>query len=210
MLKLAVVCPTVTGREASYERCLDSYRRTTEGIAEVFWFPPKDEPTWGRGVNVGMAAAQAVGVGFDLIHFTADDIEAHDGWLEVGYETLLAGKYPAPWILNPDGSTFSFGHGEPSMFDTSRDWKPTVTSVVPLLTPAMWQQMAPMIDIHYYTDDYLSHRARLIGIESVARLGYKFTHHTEPARRGAGMDQNERLRHDGAVYNRYLQTGQLP
>ena len=55
--------------------------------------------------------------------------------LDMYQETLKKGLYPAPHLLNPDGSTFSFGHGDANMYDTSVDWKPTHTSVVPTFTP---------------------------------------------------------------------------
>ena len=211
MSRILIVCPTVTGREESLQRCKESYKRTLEDHTLRFSIPV-DEESWGKGVNVGMEYADEVyGLHeFDYIHLTADDIEAHDGWLEAAEETLKKGLYPAPHLLNPDGSTFSFGHGDANMYDTSVDWKPTHTSVVPTFTPFMWTLMGPMIDLHYYTDDYLSHKARVAGFNTVARLPYLFTHHTEMAGRGAGMSQDERMAHDGAKYQEYLRTGVMP
>jgi hypothetical protein len=98
------------------------------------------------------------------------------------------------------------------MMDTSIDWKPTHTSVIPTMTPFMWKMMGPMIPLHYHTDDYLSHKARVLGMPSVAVKAYCFTHHhSEVLPSVDGMEtRQQRLRHDHVLYHRYLSTGQWP
>ena len=210
MSNVLIVCPTVTGREESLERCKESYTETLKDHSVRFSIPV-DCPTWGEGVNEGIQSADEV-YGFemcDFIHLTADDLEAHDGWFEAASNALSKGVYPAPMLMNPDGSVFSFGHGDANMHDVSRDWKPTHTSVIPTITPLMWRMMGPMIPLHFFTDDYMSHRARQIGMNTVAIMDYKFTHHASEIHAGAGIGRDKRMAIDQEAYQHYLRTGKM-
>jgi hypothetical protein len=208
-MRILVACPTLAGREESLDVCKESYKKTV-GDATLRFSIPVDCKSWGEGVNEALSEADELwGLdSFDYIHLTADDLEAHEGWLDAAVETLGKGQYPAPHLLNPDGSTFSFGHGDSNMFDTSHDWKPTNTSVIPTFTPLMWKMMGPMIPIQYFTDNYMSHKARLIGMHTVARLPYLFTHHASDVLPNGS--RNDRLQEDQAIYKHYLQTGEMP
>jgi hypothetical protein len=209
-VKVLVCIPTITGREETLARCMDSYENTVHGKYELEYSVVVDEPTWGHGVNASVNSALEMCVEPDIIHLTADDLEAHDGWVDIAVETLEKGFYPAPMLLNPDGSVAGFGHGDAQMFDVSRDWKRTDTSVIPTLTVDMWHRMKPMINTHFFSDNYFSHRARLIGYDSVARFGYTFTHHESQVHPGAGMGRAARMQHDMTIYRQYLTTGKLP
>jgi hypothetical protein len=213
-MKILVVCPTITGREEGFLKCVEDYKRTLQGH-DVDFINPLDRPSWGVGINDALIEAHESEGSleqYDYIHLTSDDIEPHDGWLDAAVEALGKGMYPAPLLLNPDGSVAGFGHGDANMMDTSTDWKPTLTSVVPTITPIMWRLMGPMIPIMYFTDDYLSHRARNIGMPTVAVKAYSFTHHHSdvlPTVDGMKTRQ-ERLRHDHVLYQLYLSTGKWP
>ena len=60
--------------------------------------------------------------------------------------------------------------------------------------------MGPLARIHYYSDNFLTDRARAAGWPCVLRTGYAFTHHWAQARRGAGMTQDQRMEHDRGLY----------
>jgi len=213
MSRILIVCPTITGREDDLERCKESYKRTLSEHTIRFTIPV-DQPSWGHGVNEGVESAiQVYGEleEFDYIHLTADDLEAHDGWFDAAEETLQKGMYPAPLLLNPDQSVAGFGHGDANMFDTSVDWKPTLTSVIPTMTSLMWSMMGPMIPLQYFTDDFFSHRARQFGFNTVARKAYCFTHHeSQVLADGHHGSRDARLKHDHILYRQYLSTGKWP
>jgi hypothetical protein len=174
----------------------------------ISWSTPKDRPTWGQGVNAGLAVIDD-GYSPDYIHLTADDLEAHEGWFESAIDALNKNMFPAPRILNPDGSLFSFGHGEASMFDESTDYKPTNTSVVPTLTFDLYQKIGKMAPWHFYTDNYYSHRAREFGFVPTAIKQYCFTHHASEVHAGAGVGRHRRMIIDGQMWNTFLTTGEV-
>lgn len=204
MAKIAVVIPTIDGREDHYERCFNSYMDRTPGH-EVTIFTARNHPTLGIAWQEGVEQINLDD--FDYLHLTCDDVEILDGWIEPAIEAVEKGFIPAPYAINFDDTFISYGHPPGGGME---DWKPTTTTVSPFCKASWWKDIGPMIPLHMYTDDHFSHKARLAGYETRCRTGYRTRHHHAMERRGAGMEERARLVHDMHLYHRYLQNGTWP
>lgn len=186
---ISIVVPTIRGREEHLERCLAAYEANTSEKFELII--EHDHPACGPGWNAG--AERATG---DIIHFTADDLEPHEGWDVAALEALARGALPAPRLVNQHGLLDSCGlHGV-----EMEDWAPVPMSVVPFMTRDQWQAIGPVLPIHYFTDNWISWRAARAGWPTVVRRGFAFTHWWAEVGRGAGMTYQERMRSDQAAY----------
>jgi hypothetical protein len=201
-MHLTIVCPTIDGREESFARMLASYEATIPANVDVDFISPRNCRTWGEGVVRGMAEAGRL----QYVHLTADDLEALPGWFEAGRETVVRGMYPAP-LLDTFGE---IAYGHPPTPDMS-DWKDSQTSVIPFMTQRMWFAMMDqnvgevLADLHYYSDNLMSHALRQAGVKTVGRTGYRFNHHHEMHGRGAGMGtQDARMQRDGIRFEQWL------
>ena len=167
--KISVVVPTITGREDSLARCLASYSDTLVGTDREI-IVVKDKPTWPTACNEGYR--QATG---DVIHWTADDLEALPGWWEPALKHLEAqDELPAPRVYNflapPEGE---WANSE----DGSHGAVPEFTRI-----PIMRRDQAERIGLWpehliYYADLWVSEKARTVGIETRMVHGYDFIHH---------------------------------
>lgn len=190
--RIAVVIPTITGREDHYERCVRAYQNTTAGEVDIQLITVLDQPTCADGWNIGAGLARA-----PYLHFAADDLEPHPGWWVPAIEAVDEGLMPAPRIVNADGTLDYCGeHGV-----ELPDWRMVQMSVIPFFTAEQWNRIGPCLPIHYFSDNYLSWRAAKAGHPTVVRRGYAFTHHWAQVGRGAGMSVDERMRHDGQVFS---------
>ena len=197
---VAVVIPTVPGREEHLERCWNAYMDTANG-ATLRIYVEHGHPSCGEAWIAGMNHAEDDG--YDYVHLTADDLEPQEGWLDVGVETVEAGNIPAPLVFMPDGSLQSAGiSGMECHTGAYCDWMQIDSTTVPFLTREMWQRIG-MIPLHYCTDLWVSHKGRLEGWETVVRTGMRFTHYNAPEGR---IDQHGRTSNDRAEFDRYKET----
>ena len=188
-MKISVVVPTITGREDHYARCVAAYERTLGDWLDLITV--KDQPTCGVAWNIG--AAQAKG---DYIHFSADDLEPHDGWDIHALKAADSGWFPAPRIVNPNGDLDYCGiHG----FEMDEGSKVDM-SVIPFMSAKVWEDIGPSLPIHYFSDNYLSFRAKQAGLEVRVARGFAFTHHWADVGRGAGMSYAGRMEHDRGLF----------
>jgi hypothetical protein len=190
--EISVIVPTVEGRLAHLERCLNAYHATTARRLEILILA--DYPTCGIAWQKG--AERATG---RYIHFTADDLEPLEGWSDVAIETVEAGMLPAPLIYQRG---LGMSCGERWSPEPPPDWTPMRVTGVPFMSMDQWEKIGPMIPLHYATDNYVSYRGRLAGIDTVARPEYAFIHHIATEGRGAGMTEGERQQHDRLAYER--------
>lgn len=184
-MKITVVVPTVTGREVDLARCLDAYLSRSVHDVELLTF--KDLATCADGWNAG--AAKATG---DYLHFSADDLEPHEGWDVAAIEACDAGFLPAPRIVNSAGTLDYCGVHSVEM----EDWARVQMSVIPFMPVGLWPRIGPVPSIHYYSDNFISWRAGLVGWPTVVRRSFAFTHYWAKPGRGAGMTYEQRLAHD--------------
>lgn len=194
LLTISIILPTVTGREDHLARCLDAYERTCKGVThEVIVL--RDLETCGLGWIAGAKRAKG-----KYLHFTADDLVPHDGWWIAAAKSVRDGNYPAP-ILNQGSKGVSCGqHWNVLPFDGQE----VDVSGVPFMSRAQHDLIGPSLAIHYYTDNYFSHRARQHSIPTVACHGYRLDHNWAQVKRGAGMTENDRMSHDRAVYEQTI------
>lgn len=188
-MDVSVVLPTITGREHWLEKAKQSYEEALKGFSFEFIIP-RDCPTVGIAWNAAAQIARG-----DYLNLSADDIEAHRGFAPAAMEKVDAGFLPAPRILNTDGSLQSCGDWETEQ----EDGETTEFTRLPFLSRKQWDLIGPCIDAHYYTDNYISHRGREHGIETVVARDYLLTHHLAQEGR-----MEERMEADRQVYLRAI------
>jgi hypothetical protein len=187
-MRVAVVVPTIQGREDDLKRCVEAYWDTAPK-AKVYI--ERDHSSCGAAWIAG--AERATRDGFDYLHLTADDLEPHAGWLETAIETVEKDMIPAPFVYRPDGTLESAGLAGFSMNCAQQaDWHPVDGTTVPFVTREMWEAIATpqftetLSVVHYCSDLMFSVAGRKHGWDTVIRAGMAFTHYTAPAGRNYG------------------------
>jgi len=118
------------------------------------------------------------------------------------------GLLPAPMILNPDGTLQSCGVSD----RLEPDGASTGYTRIPLLTRHMLTRIEPLYPGHYWTDIYVSERARQLGIETEISHRYLFTHSWAHVGRldGPGSNQLSRDMHGAARHLRQVASVDSP
>jgi hypothetical protein len=184
-MRVAIVVPTIDGRETDLRRCLVAYEKTAP---DAYLYIEHGHASCGEAWIAG--AERAREHGFDYLHLTADDLEPHLGWLEVAVETVDKGFIPTPLVYDPSGQLESAGLAGFALNHVAadQDWHSVDGTTVPFLTRDMWDCIG-MIPVHYCTDLWVSAKGRMHGWDTVIRTGMKFTHYTAPAGRNYGRAQ---------------------
>lgn len=185
-----LIVPTIQGREASLERCIESFKRLTVSC-DLNPIVVPDSKTCGWGWKQGIVASRA-----PYIALVADDIECiSDDWADICVSTVDKGFLPCPRVYRPDGTIESqggdmhaYGH---ILARHTKDGTEVDFTTVPFCSRAQIDAIGS-IDTQYACDTWISYRGRQLGFETVLRHGYDLIHYQEQAGRGAGMDQNER------------------
>ncbi len=185
---ISVVLPTVPGREEVFAQVAQAYRERT---AELELIVVYDMPTVGCAWQAGAEKAHG-----DYIHLGNDDCEPHPGWWEPAVQACDGGYLPSPQVFGSDGMP----QGLPEWGRVAADWTPVHCAMIPFMSRVQWDKVQPLFLGHYYTDNFITHRAQRAGYPCRLRTGYAFTHHWAQQRRGAGLG-SEQARH---VYDRPL------
>jgi hypothetical protein len=185
--KISIIVPTVDGREDHLERCLDAYKATTEDYEIIVY---RNRPACGIAWQEGAEVFKG-----DYLHFTADDLEPHEGWAEAAMRSADDDIIPLDTLYNQHGVLDPLG---PLTQGCSR---------VPFCTRAQWEKIGPMIPLHYYTDNWFSHKAKQAGYLIRETSGYTFTHHWAMPHRGAGMNPQARMIYDEQMFHQYVNEG---
>lgn len=172
---LAIIIPTVTGREAYLQTCIDTYLATLEESLVV----PRiivitDADSAGAAWNAGTKLVfDDFGAQTDYLHLTADDIEPQPGWLEAAMAVVDTGAVPAPLVVNGKGELESCG----VWGRVVPNGTPVEMSVLPFMAGDDWREIGPIPPIHYFCDNCVSTllTARL-GRQHVVCHGYAFRH----------------------------------
>src|SRR5271156_4394206 len=182
--RISVIIPTVTGREASYARCLAGYVSNAPGSYELEVVKVLDLPSCGLGWQAGWERCAG-----DYVHLTCDDIEPRPGWHAPAIEAVERGFLPAPQVYGPGGDPQSlpFWGGGPGP-----DWTPVAMSALPFASRRQMGRIAPLMTAHYFTDNFFSFRGIRAGWQVKLRPGYCFTHYWEQHKRGAGVPETVR------------------
>lgn len=177
-MSVAVVIPTIQGREHWLERVEDAYRRTAPDARIAV---ERNHPSCGAAWLHGAKWFETwLKDGFDYLHFGSDDLEPQDGWLEPAIEAVDAGFIPAPLVFHADGTLDSAGLvGFGQYRGSYEDWQLVEGTTVPFMTREMWERIG-MIPVHYTSDLWVSTIGRKHGWETAIRTGMRFTHHVAP------------------------------
>ena len=189
MPALTVVVPTISGREESLARAIASYEDTLRDGPSHEIVLIKDAPTWPSACNEGYKKSKG-----DILHFTADDLEALPGWWEPALAHLKEhNELPAPRVYDyrPDGKFANEEDGE--------DGAITHFTRIPIMTRAQYEAIGPWPIIDYFADLWVSEKARVLGIETRMVYGYDFVHHWSQIGR---VDSKENLDNSGYALNR--------
>lgn len=196
-MRLAVVLPTITGREESLQETLSAYRDTLPPRQPNFWYDilvVKDEETCGEAWLQGLEWAN--NLAFDYIHFTADDIIPHQGWFEAAEYVISLGCIPAPKILNTDGTLQTNGgttqkHDWVELSEIAPFSYVEFTNI-PFLSVDLMAKIG-MPPIHYSSDIWISYVAwEQYDVATVFSPAYLFTHHRSPIGRGGSTGSEHR------------------
>lgn len=163
---LSVILPTIAGREESLARAIASYEDTLAGVPHEICIM-QDYPSWPAACNAGYEEAKG-----DVLHFTADDLEALPGWhIPALLHLSVHDELPAPRVYNyrPDGE-FSNAEDGP-------DGARTHFTRIPIMTRDQYERIGPWPLLNYYADLWVSEKARTLGIETRMIYGYDFVHH---------------------------------
>jgi hypothetical protein len=195
-----VIIPSVAGREDSLERCIDSYKANTAPDVLSF-IVIKDEETvgiaWGRGMELSSA---------DYVHLSCDDLEIRSpDWAGACCESVDEGFLPCPIVYRPNGSIESCGGdvrvGAHLISDEQPDKTPCDFTVVPFLSREQADAIG-MIDAHYKSDVYVSHKGRELGYGTHVRIPYAFTHHHSMVKRRGSTPDDDRHYAEGMARGR--------
>jgi hypothetical protein len=192
---ISIVIPTIPGREDFYNRNLMAYKERTHVPFEVI--------TAYAFRSVGLAwQAGAEATKGRYIALSCDDLEIQEGWDEPAMACCDAGQFPAPRVTN---GTTGAEESRPVWGAFTQDGTDTGISVVPFMSREQYEKISPFFTAHYYTDDFISDRARANGWPSVQVNAYHFKHFWAQHGRGAGMTENERMVQDQQLYNQARQ-----
>lgn len=171
MTTVSVVIPTIRGREDVYGLTVEAFRATAPaGALELITV--RDRPVLGAAWTDGAAAATG-----DYVMLAADDVLPQDGWMDAAIQAADDGVYPSPRITNPDGRLHSCGTmGGGMLLPECATGTPCGSSPFPFLRREVWTQVGPALPIHYYGDDYLAARARMVGLSVEVVRGYHLVH----------------------------------
>lgn len=176
-----VITATVSGREADLERWTDSLTANTAKDVLTF-IVIRDEETCGAAWRKGMELSNA-----PYVHLTCDDLElVSDTWAGACCETVDEGLLPCPIVYRPNGEIESCGGDMNLGTNLITEEQPDKTqcdfTVVPFLSREQADAIG-MIDAHYKSDVYVSHRGRQLGYETVVRIPYAFKHYSSDIKR---------------------------
>ncbi len=162
---ISIIIPTIKGRERWLKKCLASYLDSSPECEVII---VRDRPTCGIAWNDGYR--QATG---EYLHFSADDLEAHEGWWQGAIIAAENNLIPAPRILNPDGTL----QGCADMLEEYEQGSVVSFTRIPFLSRKQARLIAPIITTHYSTDLWVSEVGRMHGYQTVMVNEYLFTHH---------------------------------
>ena len=188
MAEVDLIVPTIDGREASLDRCVESFRKNTADLNVIV---VSESVTCGWGWRQGLAASRA-----PYVALVADDLECvSDIWAEVCIATVDKGLLPCPRVYTPEGAIESQGGDMNAVAHLAnrhrKDKALCDFTTVPFMSAKQAEKIG-MLDIQYCCDVWVSYRGRQLGYETVLRHRYDLVHYQEQVGRGAGMGQAER------------------
>jgi hypothetical protein len=164
MTLISVVMPTISGREEMWAQMVEFYQSRTPGY-ELEILSPKDYRNWPTAINTAKPKGS-------YILYGADDLEPLEGWADAMVGCLDRGEVPAPQVWN------WVKEGPP--VNVNEDGPPGSRAAftrVPALTRDLALAVGPWPEIDYYSDNWVSDKARILGWETRVTDGFDFIHH---------------------------------
>lgn len=172
MTRLAVVIPTLPGREYVLQRSVTAYRLFTP--YEVKFFTELGpEPL---GVKWQRGGERAVEWGADYIHLTCDDHEPHPRWTWDAVPLADAGYLPAAVIEEQSGFRHVWSDQLPPDLTVADPKDFAQCPSVPLMSARQWEQIQPMCELQYCLDWWVRYRGDLAGFRTVVCASMVLTH----------------------------------
>lgn len=186
-MRLAIIIPTVAGRELYLDRCIQSFKDTATAPQSIKVI--RGHPACGEAWNDGWRRF-ARDTTFHYLPkpthylFAADDLLATDGWFDAALATLSNLTIPAAVTLGEDGESQNLDGPAGAEVPFSR---------VPLLSHAQAERIFPVPPLHYYSDVWIGDKARSLGYRFVMQYGFRFVHLWAHAGRHADDIEDEAL-----------------
>lgn len=184
-MRIVVAIPTIEERGDAWKDVAEAWEANTpqKVAVEPSWRPP----TWAAGLNEVWENHPDAG----LLVCGSDDMYPSKGWL-AAIEPYLNGVI-APQVHDPRFSRFD---------GSVQDGTETDMSSFPMIPGRFLHAIFPLpAELHYYSDNLISDRARKAGIPTLAVPSCVITHTFDPRGRGAGMgDESTRMAHDKKLY----------
>lgn len=169
-----VVIPTVSGREDSLERLIESCERNT--AAPLNFIVIRDQESCGQAWIEGLKLTL-----HDYVWLACDDLEVTSPtWAGACIEATDHGLIPCATIRRPDGGIESCGGDMRAPGSLIREEQPHGTEVDFSPSPFLSRRQAKaigMLPIHYYSDVWASYKGRVLGYPTVVTGGFELTHH---------------------------------
>lgn len=169
MARVVVCIPTVGGRDAMLRQTVDAWADQLHSGIKTFWV---DGYTWGEGCN--RIASLCCGGGYytdpDYLVFAADDCVPRPGALKAAVDHwLTTGTIPGARFYQ-DGQPLAAG------FDDLPAGTATTWTRLFLLTPEVYRQVGPLLDISWFADFDYSDRLAEAGYPITVCDGFAFDH----------------------------------
>lgn len=161
-MNVAVLIPTVGGRDSLLERVEREFYRLGAGRVLIKW-----GCSWGEGCN---QLARIAGDRYRYLLLACDDTLPHEGWFEAARPVVDADRTPVSRYLTPDGGPLRPGTDD-APAGTALPWSRSF-----LITPAIFAEVGPLIDTTWYADFNYSERLAEAGRPLLAVDGFTFTH----------------------------------
>jgi len=193
-IDVSIIIPTKAGRERVLGVTLGAIAASTPPEVEII--QPEEYATVGEAWNAGAERAKG-----GVLLFTTDDCVPHAGWYEAmlstwGFQTephpddvpLNEDSYvervvAAPVLEYPHGDVEAYGSmGGGMKLPAGYDWMRVRSSGVLAMPRALWLEVGPFADLHYFVDDDWCWRAELAGIQIRVRDAFRMTHAHQPDR----------------------------
>lgn len=196
MALISVILPTIKGREKIFAAVRDSFAYADYGADKIEVIVEHGHPAVGCAWQAGAERAQG-----DFLLLANDDCAPREGWHLAAIEAVERGFIPSPLVFNPKGEAESL----PVWGLIAPDWTQVSCCLIPFVSREQWEAVQPLPRIHYFSDNFLTVRAKWAGWGCVLRHGFRFTHYWAQEGRGAGMaSQADREDHDERLYYQAL------
>ena len=191
-MRIVVAVPTIPERGDLWKDVARAWEEATP--QQVAVEPSWRKPTWAAGLNEVWENHPDAG----LLVCGSDDMWPSPGWL-AAIEPWVSRGVIAPQVHDPRFSRF-----DGSVVDGTE----VGMSSFPIIAGRFLHAIFPLpAELHYYSDNLISDRARAAGIPTLAVPSCVITHSFDERGRGAGMgDESTRMAHDKAIYRRLGQV----